>query len=137
MSKDLEAAIDQVVRTARTIAVIGCSPKPERDSHRVSAYLQQQGFRVVPVNPGADEILGERCYPSLGAIPEEITVDVADVFRSPEAVPGIVDEVLDRGVPVLWLQLGVTHADAEARAREAGVSVIADRCLKVEHRNRR
>lgn len=132
-----EGKVLQVLQTSRTIAVVGCSPKPERDSHRVAAYLQRVGYRVVPINPGHDEILGEPSYPSLDAVPDEVDIDVVDVFRKPEAVPEIVDQTIDRGVPALWLQLGVVHDDAEARARKAGVTVISDRCMKVEHRARR
>jgi len=128
--------ISEVLRSARTIAVIGCSPKPERDSHRVAAYLQRAGYRMVPVNPGAAEILGETCYPSLAAIPPIVAVDVVDVFRRSDAVPAIVDEAIERGAPTLWLQLGVTHPEAEERARQAGMNVVSDRCIKVEHRVR-
>jgi hypothetical protein len=132
-----EGSILQVLRTASTIAVVGCSPKPERDSHRVAAYLQRAGYRIVPINPGHREILEEPCYPSVSEVPQEVTIDVVDVFRRPEAVPEIVEETIDRGVPTLWLQLGVAHNGAEARARSAGVTVISDRCLKVEHAARR
>lgn len=132
-----EGKVLQVLQTSRTIAVVGCSPKPERDSHRVAAYLQRAGYRIVPINPGHDEILGEPSYPSLDAVPDEIHIDVVDVFRKPEAVPEIVDQTIERGVPALWLQLGVVHDEAEDRARKAGVTVISDRCMKVEHRGRR
>ena len=132
-------AVDPIavlLRDTDTIAVVGCSPKPHRDSHRVAAYLQRHGYRIVPVNPGHDEILGERCFPDLGSIPEEVDVDLVDVFRRPEHVPAIIDAAIVRGVGAVWLQLGVTHPEAEARAREAGVVVVSDRCLKVEHRRR-
>jgi predicted CoA-binding protein len=126
--------IAHLLRSARTIAVVGCSPKTHRDSHRVAAYLQRAGYRIVPVNPGFDEILGEPCYRDLGSIPDEVEVDIVDVFRRSEHVPPIVDAAIARGVGAVWLQLGVTHSEAEARAREAGLVVVSNRCLKVEHR---
>jgi predicted CoA-binding protein len=123
--------------STRTVAVVGCSDRPDRDSHRVAAYLQASGYRVVPVNPGQSAILGERCYPDLGAIPPEVEVDLVDVFRRPEVVPGVVEQTIARGVRVVWLQLGVGHPEAEARGRAAGLVVVSERCLKVEHAARR
>lgn len=128
--------ITELLRAARTIAVVGCSPKPQRDSYRVAAYLQRAGYRIVPVNPGFDEILGEPCFPDLESIPEDVDVDIVDVFRRSEHVPPIVDAAVARGVAAVWLQLGVTHPEAEARAREAGLQVVSDRCLKIEHSRR-
>lgn len=128
--------ITELLRTARTIAVVGCSPKPHRDSHRVAAYLQRAGYRIVPVNPGFDEILGEPCYPTLGSVPRDVEIDIVDVFRRSEHVPPIVDAAVARGVAAVWLQLGVSHPQAEARAREAGLQVVSDRCLKIEHSRR-
>lgn len=128
--------ITELLRAARTIAVVGCSPKPQRDSYRVAAYLQRAGYRIVPVNPGFDEILGEPCFTDLESIPEDVDVDIVDVFRRSEHVPPIVDAAVARGVAAVWLQLGVTHPEAEARAREAGLQVVSDRCLKIEHSRR-
>ena len=128
--------ITELLRTARTIAVVGCSPKPHRDSHRVAAYLQRAGYRIVPVNPGFDEILGVPCYPTLGSVPRDVEIDIVDVFRRSEHVPPIVDAAVARGVAAVWLQLGVSHPQAEARAREAGLQVVSDRCLKIEHSRR-
>jgi predicted CoA-binding protein len=128
--------IDALLKGARTIAVVGCSPKPDRDSYRVAAYLQAAGYRVIPVNPGAAEILGEVSYPDLGSIPAEIEIDIVDVFRQPGHVPAVVDAVLDRGAGALWLQLGCSHPESEQRAAEAGLAVVSDRCIKVEHRSR-
>jgi predicted CoA-binding protein len=125
--------IRDLLDQARTIAVIGASAKPERDSHRIAAYLQRVGYRVIPVNPALDEVLGERCYPDLASIPPEIEIDIVDVFRRPEAVPEVVDAVIERGARALWLQLGVTHPQAERRAAEAGLEVVSDRCIKIEH----
>ncbi len=125
--------IANIVNTARTIAVVGISPTPERDSHRVAAYLKGAGYRIVPVNPGLEEVLGERCYPSLAAIPPAVHIDVADVFRRVEHLPAVVEDAIARGVPVVWFQSGLRHDEAAARARAAGLTVVQDRCLKVEH----
>ncbi|WP_423751518.1 CoA-binding protein [Salinirarus marinus] len=120
----------------RTVAVVGCSSTPGKAAHDVPAYLQENGFDVVPVNPYADEILGERAYDSLDDVEE--TIDIVDVFRPSEEVPDIVDQVLDRhdsrgDVDALWLQLGIRHDEAAARAEAAGLDVVQDRCLKVTH----
>jgi uncharacterized protein len=128
--------IRSLLTSSRTIAVVGCSANPERDSHRVAAYLQRAGYRVIPVNPGQREILGERCYADLGAIPNELAIDIVDVFRRPQHVPLIADQAIARGAQALWLQLGVRNPEAERRAAEAGLQVVADRCLKVEHQLR-
>ena len=133
---DQDVTINELLRKARTIAIVGCSPKPERDSHRVAAYLQGAGYRVIPVNPVAEEILGEKVYTDLASIPDEIAIDIVDVFRRPEHIPAVVDAVLDRGADALWLQLGCAHPESEARARNAGLEVVSDRCIKIEHRHR-
>lgn len=98
------------------------------------AYLQEQGYRIVPVNPGHREILGETCYPSLSAIP--FPVDVVEVFRRPEMVPPVIDEAIAIKARAIWLQSGIAHAEAEEKARKAGLIVVADRCMLVEHRAR-
>jgi predicted CoA-binding protein len=116
----------------RTIAVVGCSSTAGKAAHDIPAYMQRQGYEIVPVNPYADEILGRPAADSLADVDEEI--DVVDVFRPSEEVPGIVDEVLERDdVEVIWLQLGIEDDAAAARAEEAGRQVVQDRCLKVEH----
>lgn len=130
-----KADILELLEKTKTIAVVGCSPKPERDSHRVAAYLQAAGYRVIPINPRADEILGAKAYPDLASIPAEIEIDIVDVFRRPEHIPAVVDAVLDRGAKALWLQLGCANPEAEQRARDAGLEVVSDLCIKVEHRN--
>ncbi len=119
--------------SAGTIAVVGLSDKPDRDSYVVARYLQEQGYRIVPVNPAVPSVLGERSYPSLGAIPTEIRVDMVDIFRRSEQVPPIVEEAMARRVPVVWMQLGVEHAAAAATARAAGLLVVENRCVRVEH----
>jgi uncharacterized protein len=128
----MDAAIRTLLTTTRTWAVVGCSPDPGRDSHRIAALLQHRGFTVVPVNPAAGEILGERCYPSVAAIPQDIEVDVVDVFRRSEAAGVHVDEAIARGAKGVWLQLGVIDHDAAARARAAGLLVAMDRCPAIE-----
>ncbi|MCL9813972.1 CoA-binding protein [Natranaeroarchaeum aerophilus] len=127
--------IDQLITAAldsETIAVVGCSSTPGKDAHDVPSYLDSNGYDVIPVNPYADEILGRKAYDSLTDVPHE--VDLVDVFRPSEEVSGIVDSVLERDdVEFLWLQLGISDDDAVTRAREAGIDVVQDRCLKVEH----
>jgi predicted CoA-binding protein len=115
----------------KTIAVVGCSPKPERPSHYVSAYMKEQGYRIVPVNPGHKEILGEKCYPDLQSIP--FPVDVVNVFRRPEeALQPILDAVAIKA-KALWLQDGVYHAEGEELARKAGLLVVSNDCLMRRH----
>lgn len=119
-----------------TVAVVGCSTTEGKAAHDIPAYLQSRGYRVVPVNPFADEVLGERAYDSLDEVEEEI--DVVDVFRPSEEVPEIVDAVIDRreergDVEAIWLQLDITHDEAAERAEAEGLRVVQDRCMKVEH----
>jgi predicted CoA-binding protein len=126
-----EADIKSILEESKTVAVVGLSPREERYSHQVAKYLQSQGYRIIPVNPNADEVLGERSYPDLVSIPEPI--DVVDVFRRSEAVPEIVEEAIKVGAKTVWMQEGVVHEEAAARAREAGLQVVMDRCMMVEH----
>jgi uncharacterized protein len=123
-----------VLGHARTIAVVGLSDKPDRDSNEVARYLQSQGYRIVPVNPMLPEVLGEKAYPSLTAIPPELRVDIVDVFRRSDQVPPVVDEAIARGDKVVWMQLGVEHAEAAAKARAAGLTVFENLCIMVQHR---
>jgi len=129
-------AIRDLLTTSENIAVVGCSANPQRDSHRVAAYLQRAGYRVIPVNPGHDEILGERAYPDLASIPADVTIDIVNVFRRPEYVPPIARAAIARGARALWLQLGVGNPAAERLAAEAGLMVVSNRCVMVEHRMR-
>jgi predicted CoA-binding protein len=126
-----ERTIRQILRTAHIIAVVGLSPNPLRPSYFVAFYLQRHGYRIVPVNPKEQEILGETCYPSLSAIP--FPVDVVDVFRAPEAVPPIAEEAVRIGAKALWMQFGVISPEGAAIAERGGLRVVMDRCLKVEH----
>ncbi|MBU2957142.1 CoA-binding protein [Paracoccus sp. 1_MG-2023] len=132
--EDLE--IERIARNTRTIAVVGLSPKADRPSWGVARYLQSQGYRIVPVNPGhaGQEILGERVYGDLGDIPADLQIDMVDIFRRADAVPAIVDEALAElpGLSTIWMQLGIAHPDAATKARRAGVTVIEDRCPKIE-----
>ena len=132
---DENSTILSILQDSRTIAVVGLSPKPERDSHHVAEYLQQQGYRIVPVNPvAADQtILGERCWPSLSAAAEHHRIDVVDVFRNSADVPPIAEEAIAIGANALWLQLGVQHDGAAAHARAAGLLVVQQQCMLVEH----
>jgi predicted CoA-binding protein len=125
--------IDALLARARTIAVVGLSTKPDRDSYRVASHLQAAGYRIVPVTPGATEILGERAWPDLASIPPDIAVDIVDIFRRPEHIPPIVDAAIARGVQAVWMQLGLAHNTAAEKARAAGLQVVMDRCMKVEH----
>lgn len=125
-----------LLSTARTIAVVGMSDKPERDSHQIGRFLMERGYRVVPVNPAVQEVLGQRAYPSLKDIPPDVTVDIVDVFRKNEAVPGIVEEALSRApLPkAVWLQLGVRDDASAAKVEARGVEFYQDLCIMVQHR---
>lgn len=126
------AQIQGILERSKTIAVVGLSPDEARDSHQVAAYLQRYGYRVIPVNPHVTEVLGERAYASLREVPQPI--DLIDVFRRPEFVPAIVEEAIAIQARALWLQMGVVHEAAARRAEQAGLPVVMDRCLMVEHR---
>ena len=123
--------VGELLTGTRTWAVVGCSPAPRRDSHRIAALLQSRGYRVIPVNPAADEILGERCHPSLADVPEP--VEVVDVFRRSAAAGRPVDEAIAIGAKAVWLQLGVIDVKAAERARAAGLHVVMDRCPAIDH----
>lgn len=125
-----------ILQNCRTIAVVGLSPKPERDSHHVAEYLQQQGYRIVPINPMATDILGERCWPTLSEAAQhlgDVRIDLVDVFRNSADVAPIADEAIAIGAQALWLQLGVQDDAACARARAAGLQVVQNHCTLVEH----
>lgn len=126
------AEVRQILATARTVAVVGLSDRPDRDSHRVAAYLQEAGYRIIPVNPHLTTVLGEPACPNLRAVP--VPVDVVDIFRKPEAVPGIVEDAIAIGARVVWMQPGVVHNAAAERARQAGLTVVMNKCMMREHR---
>lgn len=126
------SAADELLRSARTIAVVGLSSNPLRPSHGVAAYLQAHGYRIIPVNPGETTVLGETAYSRLEDVP--VPVDIVDVFRRSDAVPDIAASAIAIGAKMLWLQEGVTHPAAEAQARAAGLLVVSDRCILKAHR---
>jgi len=125
--------VKAILRQYNTVAVVGLSPKPERDSHKVARYLKEQGYDIIPVNPGQKEILGSRSYPNLKAIP--FPVDIVDIFRRPEAIRPIVDDAIEIGAKAIWMQLGIANNQAAEKAREAGLQVVMSKCIKVEHMN--
>lgn len=124
--------IRHAIQTARTIAVVGCSPNPERPSHSIATYLVDSGYRVIPVNPGHRELLGETCYPSLEAIPPDIRVDIVDVFRRSADVAPVADQAIRRGVGFFFMQQGVVDRESALRLEAAGIPVAMDRCILVE-----
>ncbi len=128
----MQATISHILRSYHTWAVVGCSPDPGRASNRVARFLQAHGSRVIPVRPGVDELLGERCWPSVEAIPPEEGVEVVDVFRRSELAGRHVDEAIAAGARAVWLQLGVIDEEAAGRARDAGLEVVMDRCPAIE-----
>jgi predicted CoA-binding protein len=123
--------IEEILENTKTIAVVGISNKPDRPSYHVAAEMQRRGYRIVPVNPVLQEVLGETCYPSLREIP--FPVDMVDVFRAPEFVPQIVEDAIAINAKYLWLQEGVVHPEAVAHAEASSIQVVADRCLYKEH----
>ncbi len=129
----LDVDLAGIFRKCRVIAVVGLSPKPARPSHQVTSYLIDQGFEVIPVNPGQEEILGRKCYPDLEQVPDQ--VDIVDVFRNARDVPPIIDKAMAIGAKVVWLQQGIVHEQAAEKARRAGLIVVMDRCLKIDCQN--
>jgi uncharacterized protein len=124
--------IEKFLSEVSTIAIVGISRNRHRDSHFVGRYMQNAGYKIVPVNPGADEILGEKAYPDLRSIP--FPVEVVDIFRSPDDIPGIVDEALEINPKIVWLQLGTgKHPEQKARVEKQGIQFVQNRCIKVDH----
>jgi len=121
----------KILNEYRTVAVVGASPDPERPSHIVASYLSEHGYNVIPVNPQAKQILGETCYPDLSSIPE--SVEVVDIFRRSEEVMPIVDEAIKIGAKAVWMQEGVTNEKVASKARDAGLLVVMDKCMRKEH----
>ncbi|MEM5786559.1 MAG: CoA-binding protein [Syntrophobacteraceae bacterium] len=128
---DQEENIKAILDSSKTIAVVGVSHKEERASTRVARYMRAQGYKVIPVNPKYKEVLETTCYPDLKSVPEHI--DVVDIFRNVEAIPGIVDEAIEVGAGAVWMQLELVHAEAAEKARCAGMRVVMDKCMKIEH----
>lgn len=126
--------ISKLLQNSKTIAVVGISDNPMRPSFGVSEYMQQRGYRIIPVNPQLPEVLGEKCYAALDEIPEKI--DIVNIFRRPEFVPEIVEEAIRLKIPALWMQEDVVDEEAAAKARAAGIFVVMDKCILKEHRAR-
>jgi uncharacterized protein len=123
--------IKTILETCKTLAVVGLSSRPSRPSHGVSAYMQSHGYRIIPVNPNEDSVLGEKSYPALDDVP--VSFDAVVIFRRPEFVPEVVEGAIRKGAKVVWMQEGVQHEEAARRAREAGLEVIQNRCILKEH----
>lgn len=123
--------IKAILQNSKTIAVVGLSDKPERDSYQVAKYLKEHGYAIIPVNPTRSEILGEKSYPDLASIPSP--VDIVDIFRNIEAVPGIVEEAIEIKAKVVWMQLGLAHNQSAQKAKDAGLIAVQSKCIKVEH----
>jgi len=121
----------ELLKSAKTVAVVGISHKEDRDSYKVAKYLKEHGYKIIPVNPKYKEVLGEPCYPDLKSIPEKI--DVVDIFRNIDAIPGIVDEAISVGAGAVWMQLGLAHNESAEKARQAGLKVVMNKCMKIEH----
>ncbi len=126
-------SIREILASCRTVAVVGLSPKPHRASHEVAQYMQTHGWRIIPVNPNAREVLGEKAYVSLTEAARHECIELVDVFRHSDQVPALTDEAIAIGAKALWLQLGIENDDALAKAAAAGLLVVQNRCLKVEH----
>ncbi len=131
MTIETDEGLKEIFDTCRTIAVVGCSPRPERAGHYVAHYLQKLGYRVIPVNPGHTELVGEKCYPSLRDIPEP--VDMVDCFRRAEEIPAIVEDAIAIGAKVVWMQLGIINEEAARRGEEAGLKMVMNRCPKIDY----
>ena len=132
MTED-ELLAARIVSKPRTVAVVGLSPKEHRDSYSVAKYMQAQGWRIVPINPNATEILGEKVYASLAEAAKLVSINVVNVFRNSADVPPVIEGAIAIGAKYVWLQLGVSHPQAVAKARAAGLHVVQDKCLKIEH----
>ena len=122
--------IEEILDRCKCIAVVGLSPNPERESYAVASYLKNQGYRIIPVNPNANKILGERCYPDLASVPDAI--DVVDIFRKSSEVDSIVDEAMGTGAWAIWMQKGVVNERAATKARDGGLLVVMDECMECE-----
>jgi predicted CoA-binding protein len=132
MPIDDDRIIGDILRKAKTIAVVGASPKPWRDSGSIARFLAGRGYVVLPVNPAYQDVLGMKCYPDLASVGSKI--DIVNVFRKPEEVLPIIDDAIAIGASTVWMQLGVVNAEAAKRAEDAGLNVIMDKCIAVEHR---
>ncbi len=132
---DTAATMADILKRYRTVAVVGLSPKVHRDSFEVAQYMQAHGWRIIPINPNASEILGETAYPSLQEAARHHPIELVNVFRNSAEVPPVVDDAIAVGAQAIWMQLGIAHEAAAQKARTAGLAVVQNRCLKVEFRN--
>lgn len=130
----LDERIVQILNNQRTIAVVGLSPKPHRASFDVARYMQANGYRIIPVNPNESDVLGEKAYATLTEAAQHEKIDLVNCFRNSEDIPPLVDEAIAIGAKGVWMQLGITHADAAAKAQAAGMLVVQDHCIKIDHR---
>ena len=130
----LDERIVQILNNQRTIAVVGLSPKPHRASFDVARYMQANGYRIIPVNPNESDVLGEKAYATLTEAAQHEKIDLVNCFRNSEDIPPLVDEAIAIGAKGVWMQLGITHADAAAKAQAAGILVVQDHCIKIDHR---
>ena len=131
MSYEEQQIIEKILREARTVATVGLSDDTSKPAHTVPAYLQSQGYRVIPVNPTIETVLGEKAYPALADVPEPI--DVVQIFRRSDQVGPIVDEAIQVGAKAVWMQVGIADEEAAARARAAGLDVVMNQCMRVQH----
>ncbi len=127
----MEDEIKEILTSSRTIAIVGISNKPDRDSYIVAEYLMNQGYKIIPINPNIDSVFDLKAYPDLISVPEEI--DIVDIFRRPEFVDEIVEQAIKKRAKVVWMQLGVINESAAEKARKAGLKVVMNKCIKVEH----
>jgi predicted CoA-binding protein len=127
-------AIADILKNYKTIAVVGLSSNPRRPSFGVAQYMQSAGYRIIPVNPNETEVLGEKCYPRLEDVPKSQRIEIVDIFRRSENIPPVVDSSIVIGAKVIWMQLGIDNQNAAAQARAAGLFVVEDACMLIEHR---
>ena len=126
----------EIFNKTKTIAIVGCSPNPEKDSNKVAVYLKNAGFTIIPIYPKEDTILDEKVYRSLSEIPANIVIDMVDIFRKPEVIASVVDEAIKRGdIKFIWTQLGLVHNEAAKKAQKFGMEVVQSHCTKIEHKN--
>ena len=128
---DHDQRLKDILLSAKTIASVGLSSNPQKESYGIALYLKEQGYRVIPVNPTTPEVFGEKSYPDLESVPEKI--DVVQVFRKPEDVPPVVDDAIKVGAKVIWMQEGIRHDEAAQKARDAGLQVVMDACMRASH----
>ena len=133
MPEGVTDVIHDIFTDYKTIAVVGLSAKPNRPSYGVAKFLQIQGYKIIPVTPTYDEVIGETAYPSLPEVPKDQVIEIVNIFRRPHHVPAIIDQAVQVGAKVVWMQLGIAHQEAAAKAREHGLQVVMNKCMKIEY----